>query len=87
MSWDEDAFAALNELLATLYPYDDDVRRIATRVDIRSTHLVLQGKAINSWFALLYPVREDDGKIRQIIAVALEEHPGDERLEQGLRPS
>ena len=82
MNWDHRALASLNEILANLYPSDSDVRRIATKVGLRPAYLILEGKAINSWFSALDAANRASGKVDDIVAAALEENPGDEQLNQ-----
>ena len=85
MSWDNVALANLNEILANLYPTDNDARRIATTVGLRPAHLTLEGKAINSWFSLLQVANRNAATVDAILAKANEEFPGDEQLMQARK--
>lgn len=82
MMWNNAALANLNEILANLYPSDNDARRIAVKVGLKPAYLTLEGKAINSWFSVLQAANRGAETVDRIVAAASDENPGDEQLEQ-----
>ncbi|UDU21348.1 trypsin-like peptidase domain-containing protein [Sinorhizobium meliloti] len=80
MKWDHVALANLNEILANIYPTDNEARRIATAVGLRPAFLTFEGKAITSWFSVLQAANRNANTVDAIVAKANEEFPGDEQL-------
>ena len=50
--WDE-TLTALRDVLATLYPTDDDARRIAAEAQMPARRVKFSGQAVTTWHSLL----------------------------------
>src|SRR5262249_13528004 len=79
--WNPQPLAALNEILANLYPTDSDARRIATKTGLKPAFIAFEAKAIATWLNVLQNANQRD-KVDAIIAAALEEYPDDDSLLQ-----
>jgi V8-like Glu-specific endopeptidase len=79
--WDNESLAKVNEILANLYPQDNDARRMATKAGLRTAYIQFDNKAINTWFNILQYAKSQQ-KVDNIVAGALEENPDDESLKR-----
>ena len=79
--WDNGSISKLNEILANLYPRDNDARRMATKAGLRTAYIEFDNKAINTWFNILQYAKSQRS-VDNVIAGALEENPDDESLKR-----
>lgn len=82
MEWAPDAIRSLREILARLYPRQNDADRIIADAKLDATHIATDPKPILNWFNILNYARYHPGKIDEILRLALEEFPAVEALKR-----
>ena len=67
--------------LAQYYPSKEDWRRVVSDAGMNTSNVEFDGTASTFWFALVMAA-EPQGRVKDLIRVALEEHPEDDVLRQ-----
>jgi hypothetical protein len=84
MQWDRKSLIRLRSLLVPLYPFREDVLRIAKDAGLDVGLLTLSGSVVNIWFFALEQANAQ-GKVRTIAELALNENLGHRGLEETLK--
>ncbi len=79
--WNYKELSNLNEILANLYPQDNDARRMAAKAGLRTAFISFENKAISTWFNVLEYAKVQR-KVDEVVNSALEENPNDESLKR-----
>lgn len=74
---------SLRDALASLYTRDADARRVARDAGLDETHIAFDPAAINTWSALVTEA-QNQGRIENVLAVALREYPNNARLRDAV---
>ena len=80
MDWPTARIKSLRELLANLYPKEDDARRVVADVGMQRTQIEFSNKAITNWFNILDRARLEKDRLDAIYRYALDENPINEKL-------
>jgi S1-C subfamily serine protease len=80
MFWQPQALANLRDILANLYPLQTDARRVVSDAGLAPAKVAFETKAINNWFAILQEAAKHEGKVEDILVVALAEYPDNQAL-------
>ena len=80
MDWPAARIKSLREILATIYPKEDDARQIVTDVDMKPAQIEFTNKAITTWFHILDRARLETGRLDRIYKYVLDENPDNDEL-------
>lgn len=83
MAWRK-GLTTLCDVLADLYPFRDDARRIAVTAGLRAAQIRFDDSALNTWFSVLHNAQLNDS-VASVIGVALREYPKHELLRLAAR--
>lgn len=73
------ALFALRDVLADLYPYEDDGRRVADEAGLRSSQITFSAQAVRNWMAILtYALNQES--VDSVVAIGLKEYPNNSHL-------
>jgi hypothetical protein len=78
MPWNQE-LTNLRDVLADLYPYRDDARRISMEVGLRTSVIRFDDNAVNTWFNVLNYAMSNN-RVESVVGVAVRENPGHELL-------
>jgi hypothetical protein len=83
MPWNP-VLTQLRNVLSDLYPDVVDARTVASTAGLPVSRIVLQGRAVNVWHAILEEA-EKQGRVEAVIRVALDEYPSHNGLQAAAR--
>lgn len=73
------AFFALRDVLADLYPYEEEGRRVAEDAGLRISQITFSAQAVLNWTAILtYALNQE--WLDDVVAIGLKEYPNNSRL-------
>jgi hypothetical protein len=80
MDWPITRIKSLREILATIYPKEDDARQVVTDVGMKPSQIEFTNKAITTWYHTLERARLETGRLDRIYNYVLDENPDNEEL-------
>lgn len=80
MEWTVERIKALREILANLYPKEDDARLVVSDIAMQAANIAFSNKSITTWYHILERAKHERGQLDKLYGYALSENPTNEEL-------